>query len=59
MERRRHNRRVGESTLTLPTKRTSIFFFEGMDTHFTPMVKAPGYVEKRFPRALFQGIITR
>jgi hypothetical protein len=59
MERRRRDREVGESHLTIPPKRTSIFFFKGMDGHFVPMVKAPGYVGKRFPRAMKQGVISR
>jgi len=59
MERRRRSREVGESIVTFPLKRTSIFFHKGLDGRFTPMVKAPGYVGKRFPRAMFQGIISR
>lgn len=56
MERRKRDREVGQSKLTSPPKASSIFFFEGLDGHVSPMVKAPGYVGKRFPRATLRGI---
>jgi hypothetical protein len=61
MERRSRSREVGESIVTIPPKRTSIFFFKGLDDHFVPMVptREPGYDRKRFPRALFVGMCSR
>jgi hypothetical protein len=61
MERRSRSREVGERIVTIPPKRTSIFFFKGLDDRFVPMVptREPGYERKRFPRAFPMGTITR